>query len=104
MLPVNVGHSVDSSIIYLDQNGNPMLTPVTPDSPPTWTNAPNPAGIDTLTVSADGSTSVLAATAVGTDTLTLTVVVGGKTFTASEQITISAAPQVLSGVQISSAV
>ena len=46
---VNVGHTDTLGIEYLDQNGNPMLTPVTPDSPPTWTDAPSVAGIDTFT-------------------------------------------------------
>ena len=31
---VNVGHNIALSIGYLDQNENPMLTPVTPDAPP----------------------------------------------------------------------
>ena len=104
MFPVNVGHTVSSTILYLDQNGNPMLTPPTPDSAPTWTNAPNPAGIDTLTVSADGLTANLATTAEGSDTLSLSVTVGGKTFTATEGISITAAPQTLTSVQISSTV
>jgi len=104
MFPVTVGHVVNSTIEYLDASGNPMLTAPTPDSPPVWTNAPNPAGIDTLAVSPDGSSSALTTTAAGGDTLSVSVTVGGKTFTASESITISAAPQVLTSVQISSTV
>lgn len=97
---VTVGHQIAFSIEYVDTNGNPMLTPVTPDSAPTWTNAPNPAGIDTFTVAADGSTALLMATATGSDTVSLTVVVSGVTFTASDLIAINAPPQVLGGVDI----
>lgn len=102
MFPVTVGHVVTSTIVYLDQSGNPMLTTPTPDAPATWTNAPNPAGIDTLAVSPDGNSCTLTTTAAGADTLSLSVTVGGKTFTATEGITISAAPQVLTSVSISS--
>jgi hypothetical protein len=108
MIQVNAGHSVDCTIEYLDQNGNPMLTTPTPDSPPTWTNAPAPAGIDTLTVSPDGSSAVLATAAVdatgGTDTVSLSVIVGGKTFAATLGVAISAAPQVLTAVAINDTV
>ena len=97
---VTVGHSIDYSFIYVDTNGNPMLTPVTPDSPPVWTDAPASPPVDTFTVAADGSTAVLAATATGGDTVTLTVIVGGVTYTASDLVTINAAPQTLGGVQI----
>lgn len=103
MLQVNAGHSVDCSIVYLDQNGNPMLTAPASDSPPAWTNAPSAPGIDTLTVSPDGSSAVLAtnaADAAGSDTVSLVVVVGGKSFAASLGIAISAAPQVLTSVAI----
>ena len=101
---VNVGHQIAFSINYVDTNGNPMLTPVTPDSPPTWTDAPSAAGVDTFTSSADGTTALLLATAAGSDTVSLSVTVGGVTFTASDLVTISAAPQVLGGVEITSVV
>ena len=101
---VNVGHVVDMSIEYLDQNGNPMLVTPTPDSAPTWTDAPSPAGAATLAVAAGGLSAVDTAVAVGSDVVTLTVVVGGVTFTATQPITIAAAPQVLTSVEIVSAV
>lgn len=103
MLQVTAGHSVDMAIEYLDQNGNPMLTTPAPDSPPVWTNAPSAPSIDTLTPSPDGSSAVLATNAGdanSTDTVGLSVVVGGKTFTASLGVSISAAPQVLTSVEI----
>lgn len=101
---VNVGHTVTCTYIFLDQNGQPMLTPVTPDSPATWTDTPSAAGVDTNSVSADGTTDVVTAAAAGSDTVGLSVTVGGKTFTDSLLITITPAPQVVSGVQIQAAV
>lgn len=102
MEQLTVGHQDTMTILYLDAAGNPMLSAVVPDSPPAWTNTPSPA--DTLTVSADGSTAVLAALAAGADTVNMSVIVAGKTFTATEQITISAAPQVLTSVEIQNTV
>ncbi len=98
------GHTYTMTIVYLDASGNPMLAPVVPDSPPTWTNTPTTPPVDTLTVSADGGTAVLAATAAGSDTINLSVTVGGKTFTATESVTISAAPQVLTSVSINNSI
>ena len=95
---VTVGHSIDFSIEYVDTNDNPMLTPVTPDSPPTWTDVAGSP--DTFTVSADGTTAVLQATGAGSDTVGLSVTVGGVTYTASDLIAINAPPQILGGVQI----
>lgn len=104
MIPVNVGHEVDSSIGFLDASGNPMLVTPTPDSPPSWNNAPAPVGAAALTVSPDGLTSVDKAVAAGTDTLSVSLSVGGALFSATETITISAAPQVLTSIVINSVV
>jgi hypothetical protein len=99
MTDVSVGHTVVDTIIYLDQNGNPMLVTPAPDSPPVWTNTAA-VTVDTMVVSADGSTDTIQALAVGVDTITVNVIVGGKTFTATQQLSIDAAPQVLSSVAI----
>lgn len=99
MTDVSVGHTVVDTIVYLDQNGNPMLVTPTPDTPPTWTNMAA-ATVDTMTVSADGSTDTIQALAAGVDTVTVNVIVGGKTFTAAQQLSIAAAPQVLTSVAI----
>jgi hypothetical protein len=103
MLPVTAGHAVALAIAYLDANGHKMLTQPTPDGPPSWTDAPSAPGIDTLTVAPDGSSAILAtnpADADGSDTVGLSVTVGGKTFSATLAVAISAAPQVLSSVEI----
>jgi hypothetical protein len=100
MTSITVGHTDTLTIAYLDAAGNPMLVTPTPDSPPTWTNTPSTPPVDTFTVAADGNSATVAATAAGSDVVNLSVVVGGKTFTASDAITISAAPQVLTSVAI----
>ena len=99
MTNVSIGHTVVDTIVYLDQNGNPMLVTPVPDSPPVWTNVAATT-VDTMTVSADGSTDTIAALAAGVDTVTVNVIVGGKTFTAAQQLSIAAAPQVLTSVAI----
>lgn len=101
---VNAGHQVTATYKILDQNGQPMLTQPALDSPAVWTDTPSPSGATTNVVSADGTTDVVTAVAVGSDTVGLTVVIGGKTFTDSALITITPAPQVASGVQINTVV
>jgi len=100
MEQLTVGHTDTMSIQYLDTTGNPMLTTVTPDSPPTWTDTPATPPVDTFVVSADGTSAVLTATAAGTDSINLSVTVAGKVYTATQSVTISAAPQVLGSVTI----
>jgi hypothetical protein len=103
--PVNltVGHTDTMGIAYFDQNGNPMLVTPTPDSPPAWANTPS--ADDTLVVNGPGNlTAVVTATASGTDNVTVTVVVGGKTFSASQPLNISPVPQVLTSVEITNSV
>ena len=101
---VNVGHTVVCTYTILDQNGAPMLVQPPLDSPAAWTDTPNPAGSDTNVVSADGTSDVVTAVATGADTVGLSVIIGGKTFTDSLLITIAAAPQVASGVMIDAVV
>lgn len=99
---VSVGHKVDCSIIYLDQNGNPMLTPVTPDSPPNWSNAV--PTVDSLVAAQNGLTCELTALSSGADTVNLSLAVGGKVFTALLQISVQGVPQVLTSIAIGATV
>jgi hypothetical protein len=99
---VNVGHTVSMTIVFLDQNGNPMLTPVTPDATPTWTDTTPATG--TLTPSADGLSATELAVAAGTDTVTVSLAVSGVSFTASQGIVVAAAPQVLTSIAIAATV
>ncbi len=105
-VPVTVGHTVTNVIRYLDQNGNPMQTTPTPDSPNVWTDSGSAASpaLDTSTISTDGNTQTVVAQAAGVDQVTVTVTVGGKTFTASVEIDISPTPQVLTSIAIESTV
>lgn len=102
MVKVNIGHTMALSIIYLDQNGNPMLANPVLDTKPVWTNS-TPA-TETLAPSADGTTAVATTVAVGTDTITLQVASGGKSFNATLAVEVDPAPQVLTSVSINSTV
>lgn len=107
MVDVTAGHEIDMAIGQLDTRGNPMITSVAFDTPPVWTNAPSAPGIDTLTPSADGTTAVLATNAgdtASTDTVSLTCLVGGVSFSASLAVALDVAPQVLGSVQIDATV
>ena len=106
---VNVGHKVTCTYTFVDQNGNPMLVQPTPAAPATWTDTPSAAGVDSNSVSADGTTDVVSALAAGTDTVGLSVTIQTpagtpQTFTDSALITVTPAPQVVSGVVIETAV
>jgi len=95
---VSVGHEVICALEFDDQNGNPMLTPPTPDSPPTWSDSATPASAFTFTSS--GVTATDVANAAGSDTISVSVSVGGVAFNATLGVTCAAAPQVLSAVRI----
>jgi len=98
MTQVTVGHQLALSILFLDQRGNPMLTAPTPDAAPSWSNS-TPA-TETLAAAADGLSAVATTVAPGTDTVSLSVVVGGVTFSATLGVEVDAEPQVLTSVGI----
>lgn len=103
MVDVTVGHSIALSIQYLDQKGNPMLTPAPKtDSPPAWTNS-TPA-TETLTVAADGNTATATTVAVGTDIVSLALAIGGVSFSASLSVNVTDVPQILTSIAIASVV
>lgn len=94
-----VGQTLPLSLSFLDQNGNPIgPPPPTPDSPPSWSNT-TPA-TETVTASPDGLTASALALAAGTDTINVTVVVGGQTFNAALAVTVMAQALVLTSVEI----
>lgn len=97
---VSVGHTVNCSLVFLDQNGNPMLVAPSPDSPPSWSNS-TPA---TETLSPGGLTASALALAVGGDTISVSVSVGGVSFGATLGVTVTPAPQVLTSVSIAATV
>lgn len=99
---VVVGHTVSIKIGFLDQNGNPMLTPVVPDAVPAWTDTTPATG--TLTESADGLSASEVAVAAGSDVVNVALAVGGVAFAASQGIVVSAAPQVLTSIGLTATV
>lgn len=105
-VPLTVGHTAALSIVWLDQDGNPMLTTPTPDTAPSWSQtAPDAA---TLTPSSDGMTATEAAKAAGTDVVTvdLSVTIDGVStpFSAQGTFPISAAPQKLTSIMLAASV
>jgi hypothetical protein len=102
MVTVTVGHKINCSIGFLDQNGNPMLTKPTPDAPPSWTNTA-PAS-ETLVAAPDGLTAVATAVAAGSDEIDLSVTAGGTVFKALVAVTVQAVPQTLGSVVINTTV
>lgn len=99
-ITTTVGHTVSYVIQYLDANQNPMLVTPTPDAPPTWSDAPAPAGAATLVADPTGLTAVDTCNAAGSDTVTCSLTVGGVAYSASSTIGISAAPQVLTSIEL----
>ncbi len=103
MTPVTAGHKVTYAIAYFDKIGNPMLTTPAPEGPPSWSEAQSAPGIDTFTVAPDGLSAVVQTNpgdAASTDTVSVSVVVGGLTFQASDVVTISVAPQELGSIAL----
>jgi hypothetical protein len=95
---LSVGHKLNLAIAFLDQHGNPLLTPPTPDAKPTWTDT-TPA-TETLAVDASGLTATGTPIAAGTDTISLSLLVGGKPFTATLDVTVTPEAQVLTSIDI----
>lgn len=95
---VNVGHTVGLSLVFTDQNGNPMIPQPTPDASPavTWTDDNTAAA----TLTTQGAEAQDVAVAAGTDNVSVSADVGGVSFAATIAVIVSAAPQVLSGVEI----
>ncbi len=101
-ITMNIGQTATLSIKYLDQSGQVMTTTPTPDAPPTWTNADPTVG--TLTVATDGNTASDVALVAGTDNIGLSVLAGGKTFSASIAVTVAPPVQILTSVEIEATV
>jgi hypothetical protein len=97
---VTIGHTVSFTLVYLDQNGNPMLSTPVPDASPTWTDTTPATG--TLTPS--GNTASELAVAVGSDTVNVALAVGGVAFTGTIDIAVQDVPQVLTKVAINATV
>lgn len=102
---LTVGHTDTMGLEFNDQNGNPMLTQPVPDSPPVWSDAPSPAGDVTFTpVGPSNVTATELGNAAGTDTVTVVVLVGGVSYTATQLVNVQAPPQVLTSVAITNTI
>ena len=97
---LDVGKTENLAIEYLDQNGQPMVPTPTPDSPAAWSQL-DPT-IQDLTAAADGNTATATGLKAGSDTLQLTVIVGGQTFVATMDAVVNAVvpAQTLTSVNI----
>lgn len=88
-------------IRYLDQAGQPMLSSVPLDSPPSWSNS---AAIGSLDVSGDGMAATFRPSAPGSTNIRLTVTSGRNQYNAELAVEVTPAegsqPQVLSAVEI----
>lgn len=95
---INVGQTDTLSLTFLDQHGTPMVTAPTPDAAPTWSNS-SPS-VETVTAASGGLSAMQDALTAGTDTITVSLSVNGVSFSASLSVTVEAAPQVLTSVEI----
>ncbi len=96
---IAVGETENLSIEYLDQNGQPMDPTPTPDAPPEWAQTDDT--VQDLVAAADGNT----ATATGlrgpaTDTVQLSLSIGGVLWTDTVEATVTAPAQILTSVHI----
>lgn len=85
---LDVGKTELFAIEFLDQNGQPMGPTPTPDSPPSW--AQTDPSIQSLTSAPDGLTAQATGLAAGSDTIQLSLSVGGQSFTATVDATVNA--------------
>ncbi len=101
---VFIGHTVTFTVGQVDSKGNPMITPVTLDAAPTWTESSTDGSIETFSVAGDGLSATGTAVGAGTDTVTATVLVGGVSFSASVDVVVSAEPQTFGGIVVNTVV
>jgi hypothetical protein len=96
----NVGQTTSFSIAYMDQNGQPMVPMPTPDAPPAWSQSDS--AVDTLTAAADGNTASAFGLAPGTETIAVSLAVGGQSFSATIDMTVVAVvpTQTLTSIEI----
>lgn len=100
MLELSLGHKVECTLVVLDQNGNPLLTPVAFATPPVWSNT-TPA-TETILPSADGLTCEGTLLVVGTDVINVSATLpgGSAPVQASVAVTVDPAPQVATSIRV----
>lgn len=95
---VSIGHTIAMSIAFLDQHGNPMIVDPKTDAAPVWTNSNPP--VETVVAVLDGMSAVATPLTVGSDTISLNLVVGGVKFAATLDVNVIPEVQVLTSVAI----
>lgn len=85
---LDVGKTELFAIEFLDQDGKPMDPTPRPDAPPSW--AQTDPGVESLSPSPDGMNAQASGLAAGTDTIQLSLSVGGQSFTATVDATVNA--------------
>jgi uncharacterized protein YjdB len=95
---LNVGQTLQLSVAFLDQHGQPMATQPSPDAPPTWSQSSPPTA--TLTPSPDALSATETAVAAGSDVVSLSLLVGGHEFSATLDVTVNPEAQVLTSIEI----
>jgi hypothetical protein len=79
------GNKVNLTIGYVDANGVSIVR--VPDSPPIWNAA---FGLVTIVPAANGLTATVTALTIGTDSVMLTVIIGGKKYTSTLTVAVVA--------------
>lgn len=95
---VSIGHEIDMSIDFLDQHGNPMLEVAKPDTAPVWSNINST--VETVAAALDGMSAVAKPVAVGSDTISVDLVVAGVKFNATLDVNVITEVQVLTSIKI----
>lgn len=97
-----VGQTITRTLEILDNAGNPLLPQPALDSPAQWTQSDST--LETDTISSDTLTDTAVVTAAGTEQTSLSVTVGGQTFTAQVTGNFTAPVPVAGGVRINEVV
>ena len=79
------GNKVNLTIGFVDINGVSIVR--VPDSPPIWSAA---FGLVTIVPAANGLTAAVTAPTIGTDSVLLTVIIGGKKYTSTLTVAVVA--------------
>ncbi len=96
-----VGTPLAMSLAYFDQTGAPMKTTPTADAPPSWAST-DPA-VDGVVAADDGLTAVADRAGAGSATITVSLTVGGESFSATLDDVVTAVippEQKLTSIQI----
>lgn len=95
---IKVGQTLPMSIEFLDSNGNVVSPPPATDTAPQWSQ--NDSSVGTLSQSSDGMSAQEIGLAAGNDVISLDLVIGGKTFDATLDLTVEAVASQVASIRI----